>query len=92
MPATMVMIVVIAGVRVGQWWLTCRIMARMLCSIAHTMLTWWPSWKEWEDSAMIDLDRFMVTVLDPCAQCGADSGEACRFDCTAASIEMGEMA
>jgi len=40
---------------------------------------------------MVDLDRFMVTVLDPCAQCGADSGEVCRFDCIAASVERGEM-
>ena len=36
--------------------------------------------------------RFMVTILDPCDQCGAESGEACRFDCTAASVELGEMA
>jgi hypothetical protein len=36
--------------------------------------------------------NFPVTIMDPCQQCGAEPYESCRFDCTAASIELGEMA
>jgi hypothetical protein len=40
---------------------------------------------------MVNVDSFVVTILDPCDECGAESGERCRVDCTGYSTELGEL-
>ena len=40
---------------------------------------------------MVSADIFMVTIMDPCDECGAESGERCRVDCTGYSVAIGEM-